>query len=83
MRGAVLLALLACLAEASAQAWPTESLPGFEYSGWFVLVAPTGAPPAIVRRINHDMDRVLSDPDTVQRMEDLGVTRRLPARRRR
>lgn len=50
-----------------------ESLPGFEYSGWFVLVAPAGTPGTIVRRVNRDMDRLLSDPDTVQRMEDLGV----------
>jgi tripartite-type tricarboxylate transporter receptor subunit TctC len=50
-----------------------ESIPGFEYAGWFVLVAPAGAPAAIVRRVNRDMDRLLSDADIVQRMSDLGV----------
>ena len=49
-----------------------ETYPGFEYIGWFALIAPAGTPPDIVQRVNREMDRVLKDPDTVQRLRDLG-----------
>jgi tripartite-type tricarboxylate transporter receptor subunit TctC len=35
--------------------------PGFEAKSWFGLVAPAGTPPDIVRKINRDVARVLSD----------------------
>src|SRR5262245_39573855 len=36
--------------------------PGFEAKSWFGLVAPAGTPPDIIRKINRDVARVLSDP---------------------
>ncbi|HKA44503.1 MAG TPA: tripartite tricarboxylate transporter substrate-binding protein [Burkholderiales bacterium] len=51
----------------------SESFPGFEYSGWFALLAPSGTPPAIVQRVNRDLQRLLADPDVVQKLGDLGV----------
>ena len=50
-----------------------ESYPGFEYVGWFALLAPTGTPAAVVQRVNRDMDRVLTDPEVAQRLFDLGL----------
>jgi tripartite-type tricarboxylate transporter receptor subunit TctC len=50
-----------------------ETYPGFEYVGWFALLAPTGTPAAVVQRANRDMDRVLADPDIAKRMYDLGL----------
>jgi tripartite-type tricarboxylate transporter receptor subunit TctC len=50
-----------------------ETYPGFEYVGWFALLAPTGTPAGIVQRVNRDMDRVLADPEIVQRLYDLGL----------
>lgn len=50
-----------------------ETYPGFEYVGWFALLAPTGTPAGIVQRVNRDMDRVLADPEIAQRLFDLGL----------
>jgi tripartite-type tricarboxylate transporter receptor subunit TctC len=51
----------------------SEFFPGFEYSGWFALVAPTGTPATIVHRVNRDVDRSLADADMAQKVGDLGV----------
>jgi tripartite-type tricarboxylate transporter receptor subunit TctC len=51
----------------------SESFPGFEYVGWFALLAPAGTPAAIVQRVNRDMDRVLTDPEVAKRLFDLGL----------
>ncbi len=51
----------------------SETYPGFEYVGWFALLAPTGTPPAVIQRVNRDMDRVLSDPEIAQRLFDFGL----------
>jgi len=50
-----------------------ETYPGFEYVGWFALLAPTGTPAAIVQKANRDMDKVLTEPEVAQRLFDLGL----------
>lgn len=50
-----------------------ETYPGFEYVGWFALLAPTGTPAAIVQKANRDIDKVLTDPEVAQRLFDLGL----------
>jgi tripartite-type tricarboxylate transporter receptor subunit TctC len=50
-----------------------ESYPGFEYVGWFALLAPAGTPAAILQRVNRDMDKVLTDPEIAKRLFDLGL----------
>jgi len=50
-----------------------ESYPGFEYVGWFALVAPAGTPEAIVRKVNADVNAVLERPDTLKRLLELGA----------
>jgi tripartite-type tricarboxylate transporter receptor subunit TctC len=50
-----------------------ETYPGFEYVGWFALLAPTGTPAASVQKVNRDMDKVLTDPEVAQRLFDLGL----------
>ena len=67
-----------------------ETYPGFEYVGWFALLAPTGTPAGIVQRMNREMDKVLADPEIAQRLYDFGLVNegagtprgpaRLPAR---
>ena len=44
----------------------------FEYVGWYMLYAPAGAPAAILQRVNHDVDRVLKEPDVAQKLFELG-----------
>ncbi|MBI3372370.1 MAG: tripartite tricarboxylate transporter substrate binding protein [Betaproteobacteria bacterium] len=51
----------------------SETLPGFDYVGWFAMVAPTGTPPEIVQRVNRDLAQILSDPENMQRLRDLGI----------
>jgi tripartite-type tricarboxylate transporter receptor subunit TctC len=35
--------------------------PGFEAKSWFGLVAPAGTPPDVIKKINRDVTRVISD----------------------
>jgi tripartite-type tricarboxylate transporter receptor subunit TctC len=51
----------------------SEIYPGFEYVGWFALLAPTGTPAAVIQRVNRDMDKVLADPEIAQRLYDFGL----------
>jgi len=50
-----------------------ETYPGFEYVGWFALVAPAGTPDAVVQRVNRDVNKVLADTEVSQRLRDLGA----------
>ena len=50
-----------------------ESYPGFEYVGWFALVAPTGTPEPIVRKVNADVNAVLAKEDIQKRLLELGA----------
>jgi tripartite-type tricarboxylate transporter receptor subunit TctC len=50
-----------------------ESYPGFEYVGWFALVAPAGTPEAIVRKVNADVNAVLAKDDIQKRLLELGA----------
>jgi tripartite-type tricarboxylate transporter receptor subunit TctC len=50
-----------------------ETLPGFDFQGWFGVVAPTGTPGDVILRMNREIDRVLLDPEIVQKMTDIGV----------
>jgi len=50
-----------------------ESYPGFEYVGWFALLAPAGTSADIVQRLNRDANKVLADPEVTQRLRDLGA----------
>ena len=50
-----------------------ETYPGFEYVGWFALLAPAGTPGNVVQKANREMDRVLADPEVAQRLNDFGL----------
>lgn len=49
-----------------------ELLPNFEMVGWFAVMAPTGTPTAIVQRMNKEINTLLADADTAQRMLTIG-----------
>jgi tripartite-type tricarboxylate transporter receptor subunit TctC len=44
-----------------------SGLPGYEAVSWFGLFAPTGTPADIIRKINVDVQRILSDPSFQER----------------
>ncbi len=50
-----------------------ELYPGFEYVGWFALLAPAGTPVETIQKVNRDVNRVLADPEVAQRLRDLGA----------
>lgn len=49
-----------------------EILPNFEMIGWFAVMAPTGTPAAAIARLNKEINTLLADPDTAQRMLTIG-----------
>ena len=40
-----------------------ETIPGFQATGWQVLVAPLGTPDAIIGFVSQDLHKVVSDPE--------------------
>lgn len=50
-----------------------QGYPGFEASIWFALVGPGGMDPAMVERINADLNQALKAPELVQRMAQAGA----------
>ena len=41
----------------------SETLPGFEASGWYGFVAPAGVPRPIILRLNEEINRALNLPE--------------------
>jgi tripartite-type tricarboxylate transporter receptor subunit TctC len=55
---------------------PTMSEGGikdFEMATWYGMLAPAGTPPELVAKIQRDSARVLSDPETRERLTKMGV----------
>jgi tripartite-type tricarboxylate transporter receptor subunit TctC len=50
-----------------------ETLPGFESAAWFAVVAPPKTPPAIVSKINADMNEALRQGEVVARLGQLSA----------
>ena len=48
-------------------------VPGYESFGWFGLVAPAGVPPAVIDKLNAEINRVLQLPDVRERLLELGA----------
>ena len=49
-----------------------ETLPGFEAVGWQVLMAPPGTPDAIIAKVNADVIKAMTDPETQKKLAALG-----------
>lgn len=49
-----------------------QGVAGFEVTAWNVLMAPAGTPLPIRQRLHDEMAKILSDPQTVKRMGELG-----------
>jgi tripartite-type tricarboxylate transporter receptor subunit TctC len=50
-----------------------ETLPGFQAVTWYALFAPRGTPPAIVKKLNGAVVKILSDPTLAQRLVSQGL----------
>ena len=49
-----------------------ETIPGFQATGWAVLVAPLGTPEGIIRKASQDLSKVLGEPELTQKLATLG-----------
>jgi tripartite-type tricarboxylate transporter receptor subunit TctC len=48
--------------------------PGFEADQWYGLVAPAGTPPAVVSKLNAEVNKALALPDVAQQLAVEGAT---------
>ena len=51
-----------------------ETFPGFDFTGWMLLTAPSGTPPEIIERVNREMAAIFKDPAVLKRMQDMGFS---------
>jgi tripartite-type tricarboxylate transporter receptor subunit TctC len=69
---------LAVLGTARSPALPdvptvAESVPGFEVSNWIGLFGPAAMPPAIVARLNAEVQKIMRSPEIQKRLETEGA----------
>jgi len=50
----------------------SKDVPGFDADTWFALFAPRGTPREVVQRIRDDVAAVIQNPETRQRLLDIG-----------
>lgn len=48
-------------------------LPGYEFASWFGVLAPPGTPPAMVKKLNMEIVKVLRSSDISARLSDEGA----------
>ncbi|MBB5216928.1 Bug family tripartite tricarboxylate transporter substrate binding protein [Parapusillimonas granuli] len=48
-------------------------VPGFESQGWFSLLAPAGTPPAILEKINAEVNKILATDTFKERLANVGA----------
>jgi tripartite-type tricarboxylate transporter receptor subunit TctC len=50
-----------------------DTVPGFVVGTWFALAAPPKTPPAILAKLNADINEALRDPDVRKRLDNLSA----------
>lgn len=48
-------------------------LPNFEISAWYMVLGPKGMPPAVVQRLNGEINKAVQDPDIRAQLGSQGV----------
>ncbi len=48
-------------------------VPGMAFSNWFGMFAPAGTPPAVVQRLNRELNTIMAGADMVGQLEKLGA----------
>ena len=49
-----------------------ETIPGFQATGWGILVAPVGTPEAIIRKVSEDLRKAVVQPELDKKLAALG-----------
>jgi len=50
-----------------------STIPGFQAGPWFGLLAPAGTPPAIIAKLNTEVNKILRAPDVKETIKTLGA----------
>lgn len=50
-----------------------DLVPGYDMRGWFGYIAPAGTPPAIVRRLNEEVNRAMQQPEVNAKLVGAGL----------
>ncbi len=50
----------------------SESLPGFEMTGWLALVAPAGTSSAIISKMNKEINQIITEPEATLKIANMG-----------
>lgn len=50
-----------------------ETVPGYEFIGWYSIFAPAKTPAAIIDKLNAELVKAVKDPALRERMADLGI----------
>jgi tripartite-type tricarboxylate transporter receptor subunit TctC len=50
-----------------------ETLPGFEITTWYGVLAPTGTPPDIIAKLNSEMVKASQHPEVKRKLAEMGV----------
>ena len=48
-------------------------MPDFELTAWFVIMAPAKTPSSVVNLLNKEIDKILKDPDFVEKIHNAGA----------
>lgn len=74
------LRMLGVMSEKRAAAFPDvptlkeQGLPGLEVETWYGMLAPAGTPPAVVSRVNADVNDLLKEEDIAQLLAKQGLS---------
>lgn len=49
-----------------------SGLPGYDFTAWYMLLAPSGTPAPIVAKLNEDLRRMAAMPDVRSKIEGMG-----------
>jgi tripartite-type tricarboxylate transporter receptor subunit TctC len=50
-----------------------ETLPGFNNTSWYGILAPAGTPGPIINKINAEMNRAAANPEFIKQVESIGL----------
>ena len=50
-----------------------QTLPGYEFTAWFAVVAPKGTPADVIAKLNQQFSKAMSSPEFVKRFEAEGL----------
>lgn len=48
-------------------------VPGYDFSAWFLMLAPSGVPVPIVKKLNDEVQRIMATPETREKFQVLGA----------